>query len=437
MRILLALSIVVLFLALAGAPTATAQSGTDPGVRDTLWVDTAVSYVSGIGVVPVTFFNDETLNTIEVTLKHNSTHVQIDSFSFVDSRVDIEDANYFANINSDSTIVNIVAAFTNELLPPGNGLLGKLYYSYSNSITPQGITIDTVRWKPSSSIEHATWFKPSAAPSALFIPCFVKGYLDIQTAPETFDSVYVADVAEEAGQPIAVEVGVYNERNLAQVILALDYGSDLLQFDSVSFTGTRGVTAQLKTVQPQTSIHKLYIVLSYNDAIPLAPGTGAIATLHFTIGLAAPDGRVDIDSTTVGIGTVTRFALTSLDGNRSIYPFFHAGGVDITAVTDVGDIGTGDLLPTDFALSQNYPNPFNPTTNFELSLPTATAVRLDVFNVLGQKVRTLVDEYLPAGVHVVTFDGTNGEGAALSSGVYFYRVTTDSYAATRKMVLVK
>jgi len=436
MRISLALTMMVLFLAAAGTPTVTAQSGTDPGSRDTIWVDTVVSYVSGIGVVPVTFFNDETLSTIEVTLKHNSTQVQIDSFSFAHSRVVLEGANYFANISVDSTIVNIVAAFTNDLLPPGNGLLGNLYYSYSNSINPQGIVIDTFRWVPSPGLVRSTSFIPSDAMGNRFVPHFVKGYLDIQAAPETFDSVWVADVADVAGQPVAVDVGVFNERNLAQVTLALDYGSALLHFDSVSFAGTRGETAQSKTVQSQTSLHKLYIVLNYSDAIPLPAGTGIMATLHFTIDLSAPDGRIDIDST-VYAGTVTRFALTSVDGNRSIYPFFHAGGVGITATTDVGDITTGDMLPSDYALSQNYPNPFNPTTRFELSLPTAGAVRLEVFNVLGQRVRTLVDEYLPAGVHVVTFDGTNGNGGSLSSGVYFYRVTADSYIATRKMVLVK
>ena len=102
--------------------------------------------------------------------------------------------------------------------------------------------------------------------------------------------------------------------------------------------------------------------------------------------------------------------------------------------TDVED-NAGDAennLPESFVLSQNYPNPFNPTTQIDFALPTRSHVQVDVFNVLGQQVQTLLDERLPAGWHTISFDATG-----LATGVYLYRLRSDTYTETRKMLLVK
>ena len=94
-------------------------------------------------------------------------------------------------------------------------------------------------------------------------------------------------------------------------------------------------------------------------------------------------------------------------------------------------------LPTAFALAQNYPNPFNPRTAIKFALPVATHVRLEVFNVLGQRVAVLKDEPMAAGRHEVTWDGANTHGKSVATGVYLYRLTTEQYTETRKMVLLK
>lgn len=95
------------------------------------------------------------------------------------------------------------------------------------------------------------------------------------------------------------------------------------------------------------------------------------------------------------------------------------------------------LLPNDFSLGQNYPNPFNPETSIQYALPEAGDVKIEVYNVLGQRVKSLVDEFLPAGYHSVTWDGTDNRGVRVASGVYFYRMASGDYNSYRKMLLVK
>ena len=115
------------------------------------------------------------------------------------------------------------------------------------------------------------------------------------------------------------------------------------------------------------------------------------------------------------------------DGTVVEFPAVGGGG------NDGADRLAGEtLVPETFGLDQNYPNPFNPTTVISFSLPSSAQVDLKVYNVLGQTVRTLVDQYLEAGIHEVQFDAGN-----LSSGMYFYKIKADDYQDTRKMMLVK
>ncbi len=99
---------------------------------------------------------------------------------------------------------------------------------------------------------------------------------------------------------------------------------------------------------------------------------------------------------------------------------------DITGVQERPEV------PTEFAVSQNFPNPFNPSTQIEMSLPKESRVRLQVYNLLGQEVATLVDGVLSQGYHVVKFDAT-----MLPSGLYIYRMAAGELSFTRKMMLMK
>lgn len=89
-------------------------------------------------------------------------------------------------------------------------------------------------------------------------------------------------------------------------------------------------------------------------------------------------------------------------------------------------------IPDKFALKQNFPNPFNPQTTIRFDLAKSTNVRLDVYNSLGQVVQTLQDGFKPAGYYEATFNASS-----LSSGIYFYKLTTDHFTETKKMMVIK
>lgn len=100
--------------------------------------------------------------------------------------------------------------------------------------------------------------------------------------------------------------------------------------------------------------------------------------------------------------------------------------------TWVTDVKEPDFTPTAFALNQNYPNPFNPTTKISFNLLVDGKTSLSVYNVLGQKVATLIDKELTKGSHEVQFDASK-----LSSGVYFYKLESGNNLEIKKMMLLK
>jgi hypothetical protein len=89
-------------------------------------------------------------------------------------------------------------------------------------------------------------------------------------------------------------------------------------------------------------------------------------------------------------------------------------------------------IPEKYELFQNYPNPFNPTTRISFNLPEQTNVTLNTYNILGQKISTLINKEMRAGKHNVEFNASS-----LSSGIYLYRITTDHFSAIKKMILLK
>ncbi|KPJ65734.1 hypothetical protein AMJ44_09575 [candidate division WOR-1 bacterium DG_54_3] len=97
----------------------------------------------------------------------------------------------------------------------------------------------------------------------------------------------------------------------------------------------------------------------------------------------------------------------------------------------------GSVLPEDFVLRQNHPNPFNSSTLIKYSLPKRAHVTVEIFNVLGQRVRSLVDREQSVGPYVIEWDGRSDNGHELATGVYFYRVEAGDHVEVKKMLLLK
>ena len=94
-------------------------------------------------------------------------------------------------------------------------------------------------------------------------------------------------------------------------------------------------------------------------------------------------------------------------------------------------------IPKTYSLEQNYPNPFNPTTRIRYHIPEAAQVQILIYNTLGQRVRTLVDESRPAGAYEVTWDGTNDLGVRVASGIYIYQMKAGNFDQIRKLIIIK
>lgn len=108
------------------------------------------------------------------------------------------------------------------------------------------------------------------------------------------------------------------------------------------------------------------------------------------------------------------------------------GGTTKFSIPTIVSVNNAKHLPTEFTLEQNYPNPFNPTTSITYSISKAGMVNLNIYNLLGQKVTTLVERNQTEGSYKIKFDATN-----LSSGIYFYRLTSGNMTIIRKMMLLK
>ena len=109
-------------------------------------------------------------------------------------------------------------------------------------------------------------------------------------------------------------------------------------------------------------------------------------------------------------------------------------GFDVT--TSVVQPGEASL-PQEFGLSQNYPNPFNPETRFSFSLTMSSHVKIGIYDILGRNVRALIDHTYAPGVYQVQWDGKDGSGNAVTSGVYFYRLSSQEGIITKKMTLLR
>ena len=252
------------------------------------------------------------------------------------------------------------------------------------------------------------------------------------------DSFAPSKAIANADNTVTVPLEITNQDGVMAIDIPLKW-SEGVTLREVTFEGTRVEDFDL-TVANINNEDNIVIIGLISQITPttksaLEAGTGPVANLVF-----------EVDDASVSEIMLSAVELKKPDHklmwvyNRRPTP---ESNTFVTARPDFDQISVAlsgavsDGLPATFALEQNYPNPFNPTTNVAFALPVASQVELSVFNVLGQKVATVVNGEYPAGNHTVTWDGTNSDGGSVSSGVYFYRIQAEGFSETRKMMLLK
>jgi len=182
---------------------------------------------------------------------------------------------------------------------------------------------------------------------------------------------------------------------------------------------------------------------TFTQQVPAAAPAGSY-TFTFNLGRAFPVPDIDSDSftftksaTAVESGRIVeRWGLFDAETGRRITARYLDRFFGPSSLSKTGTAESA-ALPETFALEQNYPNPFNPSTQISFALPEASEVELEIYNIMGQKVRTLVSSSFQAGFHALQWDGANDFGQRVASGIYLYKLQAGSFVQTKRMILMK
>ncbi|MCF7824594.1 MAG: S8 family serine peptidase [Candidatus Marinimicrobia bacterium] len=260
---------------------------------------------------------------------------------------------------------------------------------------------------------------------------YSSGGQDVQTDPA------VSDIDNDGDLEI-IFVGVTRD------IYALDHTGTLLAGWPISTGGSIYSTPAIADVDGDGIAEIFFGSTDYNLYGLHLDGSNIIGfparlsgKVHGSVSLADFDGDGDVE---IIAGTTKDLAVLDLPGVGEITRYWptHRGNLHRTGAfyyTPVG-IAQGKTLPTAYKLSDNYPNPFNPSTKIDFEIPEAAYVKLEIMDIRGRVVETLVSEYLNASDYTVTWTG-NINGKAASAGLYLYRLSTPAGNMIRKMILLK
>lgn len=286
--------------------------------------------------------------------------------------------------------------------------------------------------------------------------CFLFSYGLAWAQIDPRDSVILESkaIAPSTNPPdAAVLMGVWitNKDTLSEFQLPLDEsslsgGAYLLLAYPRSFSGV--VNPQITTLQWTTSLaSNLYdgvspdrftIIGDYNPGdLTTAEPPNAARKLFWqikfdTATISSPSGQVLFDS--IRNNPSARIEFHDLVGTKHRVNFIPS--IFTITASGIREIH-GGITPGQYMLSQNYPNPFNANTEIVFALPNGGRVTLEVFNLLGQKVSTLIDGYLTAGTKIVNWDGRDDQGLPVPSGIYLYQLLSAEFRETKKMLVLK
>lgn len=234
-------------------------------------------------------------------------------------------------------------------------------------------------------------------------PLLAKGYPE-----DVLLKLMVKEIKVVPGEKFVVPIEVKGLSEVYAAELNLTYDKSLLSLVKVE----SGELLQGYYLEKKISENQIKLAMAGTKPMP---ESGDLVYFTFKV---LPEARPGISTQL----EVSHFCLNEISGSGSAFTI---------------SIGSGETHPSEFSLFQNYPNPFNPTTEISYSLPEACQVKLSIYNLLGQKVRVLADEYQSAGSKSVEWNGKDDRGIEVAAGIYFYRIEAGNFSQTKKMLLVK
>lgn len=220
---------------------------------------------------------------------------------------------------------------------------------------------------------------------------------------------------------------IYLSGSVAPQDRSLTFASNVVGIQKLVRSGSLTIPANSYTSGGNPNAFGLEI--SFDSAYMYNGGHLLIEIRHN--GFSGTSRSLDAIGTSIsGYGTLFSACWTgSYTGTSGTQGNFTVASISVGGIVGVQEIS---IIPESFTLSQNYPNPFNPITNIEFSIPKSEDVKITVYDSQGKELVTLLNQRLTAGSHKVDFDG-----AKFSSGVYFYKLETESFIQTKSMVLLK
>jgi len=227
----------------------------------------------------------------------------------------------------------------------------------------------------------------------------------------------------------------YHDQPLSGFAVPLRYKNPQkdIQLDSVKFHRVM-LEADIKVSVIDREAGTVVVYAIWFDSTP--PARDTLFTLYFTPGPSwDPTLHNKLDTFRLPSSQGLSFTDVSVnDITPHIGPGFELGSECLEFWQ--GSSKNGPRVPPDFFLSDNFPNPFNSETVISFGLTQGREVRLDIFNMLGQNVKTLVNRQMPAGYHRASWDGKDAKGRKLQRGVYFYRIKAGEFSDVKRMSLV-
>jgi len=235
---------------------------------------------------------------------------------------------------------------------------------------------------------------------------------------------------------VVVPLVITNEAHLVAIDIPLKFseGVTLREVD-FDFDESKVSYFDLKAAninnEERTVVIGLLVQMSPTYKPELEAGVNRVANLVFEVN---DPSVTEVKIETIELKNPDHFLIFVYhDWDQNGIPHIRMESPEFEPVTvALSGLYSGPEVPDVFALNQNYPNPFNPSTEISFDLPVASHVELTIFNILGQKVETLVDSEMEAKSYTITWDAT-----PYSSGVYFYRIVAKDFTETKKMLMLK